>query len=46
MGASFAPNHKGMPTVAPDAKIDFLRRQVLMSRNITGAAGSTSRWEA
>jgi fatty acid desaturase len=36
MGASFAPNHKGMPTVAPDVKIDFLRRQVLMSRNITG----------
>jgi fatty acid desaturase len=36
MGASFAPNHKGMPTVGPDVKIDFLRRQVLMSRNIRG----------
>ncbi|MBI9114652.1 fatty acid desaturase family protein [Sanguibacter suaedae] len=36
MGASFAPNHKGMPVVGPDVKIDFLRRQVLMSRNITG----------
>ncbi len=36
MGASFAPNHKGMPTIAPDVKIDFLRRQVLMSRNIHG----------
>ena len=36
MGASFAPNHKGMPIVGPDVKIDFLRRQVLMSRNITG----------
>ena len=36
MGAVFAPNHVGMPTVPPDMKIDFLRRQVLMSRNITG----------
>ena len=36
MGASFAPNHKGMPVVPPNAKIDFLRRQVLMSRNVTG----------
>jgi fatty acid desaturase len=36
MGASFAPNHKGMPIVPPDVKIDFLRRQVLMSRNIGG----------
>ncbi|WP_250446017.1 acyl-CoA desaturase [Actinotalea sp. C106] len=36
MGAVFAPNHKGMPIVPPDAKIDFLRRQVLMSRNVSG----------
>jgi fatty acid desaturase len=36
LGASFAPNHKGMPIVPPDAKIDFLRRQVVMSRNIRG----------
>ncbi|PWD52510.1 acyl-CoA desaturase [Serinibacter arcticus] len=36
MGAVFAPNHKGMPIVPADSKIDFLRRQVLMSRNITG----------
>ena len=36
MGASFAPNHKGMPIVPANSKIDFLRRQVLMSRNITG----------
>jgi len=36
MGASFAPNHKGMPVVHPNVKIDFLRRQVLMSRNIRG----------
>ena len=36
MGASFAPNHKGMPLVPPGLKVDFLRRQVLMSRNISG----------
>ena len=37
MGMSFAPNHKGMPLVPHDLKIDFLRRQVLMSRNIHGS---------
>jgi len=36
LGAAFAPNHKGMPVVPRDAKIDFLRRQVLMSRNVRG----------
>lgn len=36
MGASFAPNHKGMPVVPRDVTLDFLRRQVLMSRNIRG----------
>nr|WP_235481120.1 acyl-CoA desaturase [Agromyces sp. Leaf222] len=36
MGVSFAPNHKGMPLVPADMKLDFLRRQVLMSRNIRG----------
>ncbi|WP_454085134.1 fatty acid desaturase family protein [Georgenia sp. Marseille-Q6866] len=36
MGLSFAPNHIGMPVVPSDVKIDFLRRQVLMSRNISG----------
>src|SRR5699024_2880003 len=36
MGCSFAPNHKGMPIVPKDMSIDFLRRQVLMSRNIRG----------
>jgi len=36
MGASFAPNHKGMPLIPKDARIDFLRRQVLTSRNIGG----------
>jgi fatty acid desaturase len=37
MGMSFAPNHKGMPLVPADVKVDFLRRQVLMSRNIRGS---------
>jgi fatty acid desaturase len=36
MGASFAPNHKGMPQIAAGVKVDFLRRQVLTSRNIRG----------
>ncbi|HEX5859599.1 MAG TPA: acyl-CoA desaturase [Microbacterium sp.] len=36
MGMAFAPNHKGMPLVPADVKLDFLRRQVLMSRNIRG----------
>jgi len=36
LGGSFAPNHKGMPIVPASMKVDFLRRQVLMSRNIRG----------
>lgn len=36
LGAAFATNHIGMPTVPSDVKIDFLRRQVLMSRNVRG----------
>lgn len=36
LGGSFAPNHKGMPIVPATMKIDFLRRQVLMSRNVRG----------
>jgi fatty acid desaturase len=36
MGCSFAPNHKGMPVFGPDEEVDFLRRQVLTSRNIRG----------
>ena len=38
LGGSFAPSHKGMPIVPPGARIDFLRRQVLMSRNVKGGA--------
>ncbi len=36
LGASFAPNHKGMPILRKEDKHDFLRRQVLTSRNIRG----------
>ncbi len=39
MGASFAPNHKGMPQLPRDSKVDFLRRQVLTGRNIRGGFG-------
>jgi len=38
LGGSFVPNHTGMPIVPRDLRIDFLRRQVLMSRNIRGNA--------
>lgn len=36
MGCTFAPNHKGMPLRSGDEPEDFLRRQVLTSRNIAG----------
>jgi fatty acid desaturase len=36
MGCSFAPNHKGMQIIAADEKVDYLRRQVLTSRNVRG----------
>jgi fatty acid desaturase len=36
LGASFAPNHKGMPILDPADHSDFLRRQVITSRNIRG----------
>ena len=36
MGASFAPNHVGMPIVPHGAKLDFLDKQVLTSRNVSG----------
>ena len=39
MGCSFAPNHKGMPTLTDGDQTDFLRKQVLTSRNVRG-----SRW--
>ena len=36
MGASFAPNHKGMPIIPRGIKVDFFSRQVRTSRNIRG----------
>ncbi len=36
LGGCFAPNHIGMPIVPRAVRLDFLRRQVLMSRNIKG----------
>ncbi|MFJ5773995.1 fatty acid desaturase family protein [Streptomyces sp. NPDC093094] len=36
LGCTFAPNHKGMPTLTGDQELDFLRRQVLTSRNVRG----------
>lgn len=36
MGSVFAPGHKGMPMPDPDAKLDFLRKQVLTTRNVRG----------
>jgi fatty acid desaturase len=37
LGCSFAPNHKGMPTLTAADQLDFLRTQVLTSRNVTGS---------
>jgi len=36
LGCSFAPNHKGMPVLDAADRSDFLRRQVLTSRNVRG----------
>ena len=41
MGASFAPNHKGMPLIPEGTNLDFLRKQVLTSRNIRGGWWAT-----
>ena len=38
LGGAFAPNHKGMPIIPLDSRVDFLQRQVLASRNIHGGA--------
>jgi fatty acid desaturase len=37
LGCAFAPNHKGMPTLTDADRLDFLRRQVLTSRNVAGS---------
>ncbi|HVV14681.1 acyl-CoA desaturase [Amycolatopsis sp.] len=36
MSCTFAPNHKGMPIIERGARLDFLRRQVLTSRDVRG----------
>ncbi|SDS12067.1 Fatty acid desaturase [Friedmanniella luteola] len=36
LGGAFTPNHVAMPILDRGVKVDFLRRQVLMSRNIAG----------
>jgi fatty acid desaturase len=36
LGCSFAPNHKGMPVLSAADNADYLRRQVLTSRNVRG----------
>ena len=36
MGSTFAPNHIAMPIVPADARLDFLDKQVLTSRNVRG----------
>ncbi|WP_460726102.1 fatty acid desaturase family protein [Nocardia heshunensis] len=36
MGCTFAPNHKGMAVLPENDRTDFLRRQVLTSRNVRG----------
>jgi fatty acid desaturase len=37
LGCTFAPNHKGMPTLRGEQRLDFLRRQVLTSRDVRGS---------
>ena len=36
LGMTFAPNHKGMPMLTEEDELDFLRKQVLTSRNVRG----------
>jgi fatty acid desaturase len=36
LGCAFAPNHTGMPVLSEEDDLDFLRRQVLTSRNVSG----------
>jgi len=38
LGASFLPNHVGMPTMTTDDDLGFLRRQVRSSRNLGDSA--------
>jgi fatty acid desaturase len=43
MALVFAPNHKGMPQVDDGSDLDFLRKQVLTSRNVRSHP-LTDRW--
>lgn len=36
LAGAFIPNHVGMPLIDRDSKVDFLRRQITTSRNISG----------
>ena len=38
LGCSFAPNHKGMPILQDGSELDFLQRQIMTSRNVSGSA--------
>ena len=35
-GSAFAPNHKGMPIVEKESRMDFLRQQIVTARNVKG----------
>jgi fatty acid desaturase len=41
LGCTFAPNHKGMPMVEREAKVNFACRQVVTARNVTGGRVTT-----
>ena len=43
MASVFAPNHKGMPQIDDEAKLDFLRAPVLTARNVRAGA-ATAPW--
>ncbi len=34
MGSVFAPNHKGMPVLEPDTKLDYMRQQIITARDV------------
>jgi fatty acid desaturase len=36
LGCSFAPNHKGMPTLDGDTDMGFAQRQIVTARNVSG----------
>jgi fatty acid desaturase len=38
LGGAFIPNHIGRPLVAAGSRVDFMHRQVVMSRNVRGGA--------